>query len=112
FAAGKVLLLGVDFRSCTLLHTAEEVARVPLIDFETRYPARGRAAGRDYTVRLYSHSAPPAAHFPAIDPALDSAGALHRGRVGNADSRLFRAGDLLDVALERLADDPEFLRRP
>jgi aminoglycoside 3-N-acetyltransferase len=39
---GWVLLLGVDFRNCTLLHTAEELVRVPFVDFGTHYRLRGR----------------------------------------------------------------------
>ena len=67
---GKVLLLGTDFRTCTLLHGAEELARVPFIDFETRYPLRGRTAGRDYSMSIYCHSAPIPANFPSIEPVL------------------------------------------
>src|SRR5207247_3757329 len=90
---GKVLLLGVDFRSCTLLHTAEELARVPFIDFETRFPVRGRAQGRDYTASIYCHSAPLPANFPAIAPPLRERGLLTLRRVGAAECALARAPD-------------------
>ena len=74
--AARVLLLGVDFRSCTLLHTAEEVARVPFIDFETRYLVRGRSRRGAYRLSLYCHSAPPTlrASFPAVEPELIARG--------------------------------------
>ena len=109
-AGGYVLLLGVDFRSCTLLHTAEELARVPFIDFETRYRLRGRTRAGPYTMSIYCHSAPLRAAFPAIEPELRRRGLLTVGRVGQAECRLARAEDILATALERLARDPYFLR--
>lgn len=107
---GYVLLLGVDFRSCTLLHTAEELARVPFIDFETRYPMRGRFRGQDYTLHIYCHSAPLRANYSAIEPVLQARGLLTVGRVGLAECRLARAKDILDTALAKLKWDPYFLR--
>ncbi|HOJ22791.1 MAG TPA: AAC(3) family N-acetyltransferase [Armatimonadota bacterium] len=107
---GYVLLLGVDFRNCTLLHTAEELARVPFIDFETRYRLRGRDRGRDYVMEIYCHSAPIPARFDAIEPVLREKGLLTLGRVGAAECRLARAKAILDTALAELARDPYFLR--
>ncbi|HEV2123992.1 MAG TPA: AAC(3) family N-acetyltransferase [Chloroflexota bacterium] len=108
---GYVLLLGVDFRNCTLLHTAEEVARVPFIDFETRYRLRGRAPAGDYAMSIYCHSAPLRANFPAIEPELKERRRLTLGRIGNAECRLARARDILETALECLERNPYFLRR-
>lgn len=110
-AGGFVLLLGVDFRNCTLLHTAEELSRVPFVDFRTRYRMRGRAPQGPYAMDIYCHSAPLPAAFPRIEPALVACGRLTLGRVGRADCRLARAADVLGVARERLAGDPYFLRR-
>jgi aminoglycoside 3-N-acetyltransferase len=109
---GWVLLLGVDFRSCTLLHAAEELARVPYIDFATRYALHGHAPDGDYSMRIYCHSTPLRANFPAIEPALQERGLLRTGTVGVATARLARARDILDTALERLKADPFFLRQP
>jgi aminoglycoside 3-N-acetyltransferase len=107
---GYVLLLGVDFRNCTLLHAAEELARVPFVDFETRYRLRGRGPDGDYVMSIYCHSAPLRANFPAIEPVLLERGLLTFGRVGQAECRLARARDILDTALEYLGRDPYFLR--
>ena len=108
---GYVLLLGVDFRNCTLLHAAEELARVPYIDFTTRYQLHGHAPEGNYTMRIYCHSPPLPANFPAIEPVLLERGLLRTGTVGVATARLARADDVLRTALERLAADPFFLRR-
>jgi aminoglycoside 3-N-acetyltransferase len=108
--SGWVLLLGVDFRNCTLLHTAEEVARVPFVDFETRYRLRGRCGGGAYVMSIYCHSTPLQANFPAIEPALRERGQLTIGRIGQAECRLARAKDVLATALECLEKDPYFLR--
>ena len=107
---GYVLLLGVDFRNCTLLHTAEEVARVPFVDFETRYRLRGRCGRGAYAMSIYCHSTPLRANFPAVEPVLRERGLLTTGQVGQAECRLARARDVLQTALERLARDPYFLR--
>ncbi|MDH7568663.1 MAG: AAC(3) family N-acetyltransferase, partial [Armatimonadota bacterium] len=109
---GYVLLLGVDFRNCTLLHTAEEMARVPFIDFHTRYPLRGQYRGQPYTLRIYCHTAPLPANFGAIEPVLAERGLLKLGKVGQASCRLARAKDILDTALALLAGNPYFLRYP
>jgi aminoglycoside 3-N-acetyltransferase len=108
--ASYVLLLGVDFRNCTLLHTAEEVARVPFVDFETSYRLRGRCGRGAYAMSIYCHSTPLRANFPAIEPVLRERGLLTLGRVGQAECRLARAGDILQTALECIARDPYFLR--
>ena len=105
-----VLLLGVDFRNCTLLHTAEEMARVPFVDFETRYRLRGRCGRGAYAMHIYCHSTPLRANFPAIEPVLRDRGQLTVGRIGQAECRLARAQDILETALEHLRDDPWFLR--
>jgi aminoglycoside 3-N-acetyltransferase len=109
-AQSYVLLLGVDFRNCTLLHTAEEVARVPFIDFETRFRMRGRTRRAAYALSVYCHSTPLRANFPAIEPTLLERGRLTIGRVGSAECRLARATDILELALERLAADPYAFR--
>lgn len=110
-AGGYVLLLGVDFRNCTLLHTAEELARVPFIDFTTRYRLRGRASSGDYAMQIYCHSTPLRANFPAIEPVLLQRGVLTIGRVGVAEARLALASDILQAALDLLAQDPYALRQ-
>ncbi|MGH2351963.1 MAG: AAC(3) family N-acetyltransferase [Chloroflexota bacterium] len=105
-----VLLIGVNFRNCTLLHTAEEVARVPFIDFKTRYRVRGRTRRGAYALSIYCHSTPLRANFPAIEPVLLERNRLAIGRVGSAECRLARASDILEAARDRLATDPYFLR--
>src|SRR5688572_17543214 len=84
-SSAYVLLLGVDFRNCTLLHAAEEIARVPFIDFETRYRLRGRSRRGAYAMSIYCHSTPLRANFPAIEPVLLERGLLTIGKVGSAE---------------------------
>jgi aminoglycoside N3'-acetyltransferase len=107
---GWYLLLGVDFRVCTLLHGAEEIARVPFIDFDTRFDVACRDGKLAYTARIACHSTPYPARFPAVEPLLDQRGLLRRGTVGCAECRLARAADILETALGELARDPFFLR--
>jgi aminoglycoside 3-N-acetyltransferase len=106
------LLLGVDFHSCTLLHGAEEIARVPFLDLTTLFEIPCRDGGEEYVARIACHSTHLRANFPAIEPALAARGLLTHGQVGCATCRLARAGDILATALEELARNPYFLRQP
>lgn len=105
------LMLGVDFHACTLLHGAEEIARVPFLDLDTLYEIPCRDHDEGYVARIACHSAPLPANFTAIEPALEARGLLKRGFVGCAECRLARASDILDTAREELDRNPYFLRR-
>jgi aminoglycoside 3-N-acetyltransferase len=104
------LLLGVDFHSCTLLHGAEEIARVPFLDLTTLYDFPCRDGDREYVARIASHSTSLRANFAAVEPVLEARGLLVRGSAGSAACRLARAADILNVALEELERDSYFLR--
>jgi aminoglycoside N3'-acetyltransferase len=47
--------------------------------------------------------------FDKIDEPLRAEGALIEGKVGNAECRLMRAGDLSEVVLARVRQDPLYL---
>jgi aminoglycoside 3-N-acetyltransferase len=82
-----VLLIGVDFSRCTLLHHVQ-----------ARY-----LAGHEGTTRE-----PP---WPAFDlrrmgEHLEAAGLVRRGRLGGAECRLARAAGIVEAALGALEADP------
>ncbi len=115
-AGGKVLLLGAGFKSITLLHYAEHLARVPdkpvarykmpvlrnggrvwvdIEEFDTN-KLIGRPTGADY--------------FQIIPGEFLTSGRGRSGKVGAAQSHLFDAQALVDFAiqwLERTFGSPE-----
>ncbi|GAA4035847.1 AAC(3)-VI family aminoglycoside N-acetyltransferase [Allokutzneria multivorans] len=99
---GSVLLLGVGHDANTTMHLAEDVAGVP-------YRSEDRALVRDGTgVREVAIFEPNhcCQGFAVADDWLREQGALREGRVGNAESRLFAAQDLVRVVVPRLSADP------
>ena len=96
---GKVLLLGVGYESCTLLHLGERLA----MQDRTRSKVLGGAAmmveGQRQWVELWSietnHD-----DFPSLGEAFERArpASITRGRVGLGQARLIEGGALVDFA--------------
>ena len=92
-AGGKVLMLGVDYASSTYVHLVEVLYWHRLLpeDPETGYPWLDRAVLGAY---------------------WDEHGILRRGRVGNADCRLFQIAHYVEGLLCVIeADPPAYLKR-
>jgi aminoglycoside 3-N-acetyltransferase len=99
---GQILLLGVSFSECTMLHVAENIAAVPylvsrpcVVDVGGK-PERIAIAETDHCCR----------GFRRAKSWLEERGLLREGRVGNAASVLCRARDTVSLAVEQLALDP------
>lgn len=106
---GKVLLLGVDHDANTALHLAEWIAGVPYAvpRHVTLHDDAGQPVRRTY--REPDHCC---LLFRQAGNWLRARGLQASGKVGQADARLFRATDLIEVALPRLRQDPYvFLHR-
>ena len=88
-----VLLIGVDFSRCTLLHHVQAcyVSRHEDVTAETPWP--------DFD-------------FKAMGERLDTLGLVKHGRLGNADCMLARAGDVADAVLRLLEEHPEEVFAP
>ena len=100
---GQVLLLGVHHSESTMLHVAEAIAGVP---YAISYPTVVAIDGVPQTVDI-AETDHCCRGFRQLDEWLDARGPLlRRGTIGNAEARLVRARDLVDVALERLRADP------
>lgn len=82
-----VLLLGVGFNRCTILHHAQ---------------ARYKAAHENVT-----KTTPwPDFDFTRMGDRLESLGIVRSARIGNAECRLARAGEIVNTALEALETRP------
>ncbi len=99
---GQVLLLGVTHGESTLLHVAESIAKVP---YSVEHPCVVEVDGVATTVNI-AETDHCCRGFVRMDAWLDERGLQRRGRVGNAESKLAAARDIIAVALAQLARDP------
>ena len=108
-ADGQVLLLGVDQTSNTTIHLSESLSGV-------RY-------GRDKYITILKDGIPTrfeyqeidhcCQNFSLVDDWLDEHGLQKRGVVGNADARLIRSKDIVEVVTEQLKEnETTFLHPP
>ena len=112
-AGAEVLMIGCDLRSCSLIHVAEAVVRVPYLG-KVCYPGYDRPltlvdeTGARSTVE--PHDVPTdSAGFTAVQDVLDQRGYLAHRRLGLAECLTFHAATGLGVAAELLRADPAAL---
>ncbi len=105
---GQVLLLGVGHDSDTLLHLAELLAGVP---YRVSKHCTVLQDGRPVQIE-YGENDHCCERFALADEWLRARGLQSEGRVGHAPARLFRARDVIAVALEHLAQDPLIFLHP
>lgn len=94
---GDVLLLGVRFSECTMLHVAESIAGVP---YSVVYPTV-LASGETVGIAETDHCC---RGFRKVEDWLDPP--RRSGGVGHADAMLAPAQEIVRVALARLSVDP------
>jgi aminoglycoside N3'-acetyltransferase len=105
---GQVLLLGVGHDADTMLHLAEQLADVP---YAVPKHVTVDADGRDVRVHYWEND-----HccqlFSLADDWLRGRALQSEGSVGHAHARLFRARDLVALAVEQLRRDPLLFLHP
>jgi len=99
---GQVLLLGVSHGENTSLHLAESIASVP---YAVEHPCVVEIDGQPQRV-LIAETDHCCSRFPMADAWLRADGLQREGRVGQAEARLFRATDVVRLAVARLETDP------
>lgn len=92
---GHVLLLGVDFDNCTLLHLAEYRTDCrPILLQGAAVEIEGRRVWKKYLdIDLNSDE------FKPIEGKLQEMGALRSLKIGNCEAKLFRADVAIDEAV-------------
>ncbi len=109
-AGAKVLLLGCDFTTCSLIHIAEAICRVP-------YLGKARYHGYEQTLTLIDdegreHRIPPrdppghSRHFVKVAARLQQRGRLQHGRIGQVACMSFDAMEGLREAIDLLTEKP------
>lgn len=107
---GYVLLFGVDLECVTLFHTVEELAEVPyhiqpelvdavVIDWD----------GNEKTYRIGIHQYGTPRNFSIMEPRLEDAGVLKKGKVLDSTTRLIHAQPLVQLTLTGLHHNPLLL---
>lgn len=105
---GQVLLLGVDHGSNTTIHLGESMAGVRyrrdkyLTILKDGQPTRFEYREIDHCCR----------NFVLVDGWLDERGLQRRGKVGNAEARLIRSQDIVEVVTERLKQNETTFLHP
>lgn len=92
-AGGQVMMIGVEYHTTTYLHVVEVMH---WCDVRRNNPAA--------PFELLS--------FERLSAAWESLGRVRRGRIGDADCRLFPIRDFVDTLSEMVRRDPAAFRRP
>lgn len=109
-AGGYVLFLGVDLCCCTLFHTAEEFADVDYVcQNEWVTATMVDYKGIEHKIKIKIHKYGDERNFTKMEPILVEKKILVKGKVGNADVRLLKAGKFLELTTEILKTKPDFL---
>jgi len=107
---GLILLFGVDFESVTLFHTIEELARVPYhLQPDPVKATIINSRGKKSTRSLYIHKYGDERNFSVMEPMLERAGGMRKGKILESFTRVIKARMLLDLTLARLREDPDLL---
>jgi aminoglycoside N3'-acetyltransferase len=102
---GYVLLLGTEFETISLLHTAEYIAKVPYENYRAFYGYREGSQHMIAELRTTGHSG----EFRKIAGLLPLGKVAYTSlRIGSAMCHLIKARDLVHWAVELLKKDPDF----
>ena len=110
---GKVLLLGVDHGSNTMLHLAESLAKTgyETLPYNAAWGPEVQYVAADGSVKRVRQTEFPgcSGHFTAMEGIFQYLDIARYGRVGNAVSQLLDAKPMVDVTVKVLKKRPDFL---
>jgi len=109
-----VLLMGVTYNNCTLMHLLEAEAQVPYRFLERRLATVVIDGVTDPAGGAWEYSRRDGAanDFMPLGLAMEKQGLVRIGEIGNAQQRLFRAADLYRLGSELMRRDPLYLLTP
>ncbi|MEG0691692.1 MAG: AAC(3) family N-acetyltransferase [Oscillospiraceae bacterium] len=104
---GKVVLVGVDFSRCTLVHCVEEVAKITgrLTDTQEQLSIK-KEDGEIIAVPSYRHQNANSSYYVKLQPVLEDRNVLIKGKLGDADVLVCKMKDLFRICLELLKKNP------
>jgi aminoglycoside 3-N-acetyltransferase len=108
-ADGYILLIGVDYESCTMFHHVEELVGA---DYhmqpgfaKAKIVIDGQSTERHYMLHKYG----PARNFNIMEPVLIERGVQKTFTIGDATLRLIQAPKLVELSIQSLTADPRIL---
>ncbi len=106
---GKVLHIGCNWNSSSILHLAEVLAEVPYV--HVAFPdwvngVSGRHTDGSVISDVPRYVPGDSVRFQLVQEEMERRGMLSAGKVGEADSILALAGQMLEVGTEMMKDDP------
>lgn len=102
----KVILLGVNFGRCTIIHCIEEVARVQgklTQEYESLFSRN--EIGLEFLVKSFRHNNSNSELFVKLEPVLRHRNQIEYRKLGDSDMRILEAKTLFATTLELLDRD-------
>lgn len=113
-AGAKVVLLGADFNSVTMIHYAEQLLPAPY-RFKYIFPNAWLLDEDGAKTPLHNHTLRRKdgfeIDFNRIEPLVEEAGLVRQGELGQALVRVMDARELVDLLLARMRENPYLLVR-
>jgi len=109
----QILMIGVGLNRCTFIHGSEEwdgAENILSAEPRERYVIN-HAGQRLYAPQYYHISRTGSETFPKLEAPALARGILHKGKFGDADTRLMRAKALRELVAEFLKEDASYLHR-
>ncbi len=108
---GQVVLFGVDWNSCTMIHGIEETARVPYHMQSQLTQLILTDGARKIVIERCLHNWDGRLHkdFNRMEALVDNIEGVHRGRVGDSETIIIDAERLWSAGMAKLIEDPWFL---
>lgn len=106
---GKVVLLGVDLRRCTLFHCFEEMAgEAATLGIEPQIRYLIRADGSELQIHYRGHWGHTSDHYDRVEGALLAEGIMTKTPLGQGEIRVLDARKAKNYLVPLLQKDPRF----
>lgn len=102
----KILQLGTDQTSNSMIHVAEEIAKVPYLERSRQVKIKS-PSGK--IVQIWVRRPGCSRGFGAVEEVLQDQDAINETFIGDCTARLMSARDVVDAAVDLLKTDPEAL---
>lgn len=106
-----ILLMGVDYNRCTIFHLLEAEANVSYRFLEERKATIiiNGVENPDGSAWEYTRNDDIINDFLTFGKLLEEKGYVKIERIGNSINRIFRAGEMYELGMEKLAQNPDYL---
>jgi aminoglycoside N3'-acetyltransferase len=106
---GKILLLGADFNSVSMIHWVEEKYEVPYRywkTFEGIYIDKNISAEKSYKMYVRSAETNPLLKLYSIEKELNNTNKIREAQVGSGFLKVFNIADFITIAEHLISHNP------